>query len=131
MLLSPGCTPYTHDKPDTAPNQQGFARHFGFSPPADVTELYYYADELGIDAKYQLGFKADRSTVDRIVSSLDLKKPDKGFVEERIGTEFPWWTRSDFKDLKPYWKRSSDGKAFKYLWYDESKKQAWYLEFDL
>jgi hypothetical protein len=134
LIILPCCllsffeTSYTYDKPDTPENKKGFERHFGFSPPSDVTELYYYVDELGIDAKYQLGFKANRSTIDKIISNLDLKM--ESGIAESIATEFSWWQRSDLKNLKPYWKQSDNGRYFRYLWYDEQKKQVWYLEFD-
>ncbi len=51
-----GCTSYDHDKPDTENNKAGFERHFGFEPTEDITNIYYYADELGIDQTYQLSF---------------------------------------------------------------------------
>ncbi len=121
-------TPYTHDRPDTIENKKGFERHFGVSPSPDVTELYFYADELGIDAKYQLGFKADRSTVDKIIAKLGLEQMDQSF-DDQIATEFPWWQKSDLAGLKPY--HVQIAKVHKYLWYDEKKRQVWYLDFDL
>jgi hypothetical protein len=124
------CTPYTYDQSDTPENKRGFERHFGLAPSPDVIELYYYADELGIDTTYQLGFRANRSTIDRIVSDLDLEQMDKEF-EDLIAREFPWWKKTDLKNLRPYWKRSADGQLFKYLWYDEKKQQAWYLEYSV
>ena len=56
-------TDYDFDEPDTAANQEGFERHFGFAVPASVSDLYYFADELGADVKYQIGFKTDQETI--------------------------------------------------------------------
>ena len=59
-----GCEPqYNHDRPDTEPNRAGFQKHFGFPAPDSVSNLYYFADALGADVKYQLGFSADGAVI--------------------------------------------------------------------
>jgi len=127
-VLLAACTSYTHDQPDTKANIAGFERHFCFAPPPDVSELYYYVDELGADVKYQLGFKAELSTVEKIVSELALKQ-EQPAPSQAIATEFPWWQESELASLTPYWKKNQEGDYYWYLWYDVDSQRVWFLEF--
>ena len=122
--------PYTTDKPDTSENQKGFEVHFGFPPPADVTELYYYADTLGIDGTYQLGFKAEPATIEKIITENSLQPADD-CPPPTFAVEFTWWKNADLEALESCWVGGVEGKTATYLWYDEKTRQAWYLDYDL
>ncbi len=82
------CTRYTHDKPDTRENRAGFEKHIGFEAPASVSNLYYYADELGADVTYQLGFYTDEKIIEKIISQLSLNQ-DPPDTEVGVDREFP------------------------------------------
>ena len=124
------CTGYDFDVPDTAANQAGFERHFGFAVPASVSDLYYFADELGADVKYQIGFKTDQQTIERIASELDLVQgePELHFG---LAQEFAWWDKEAIKNLTPYWKSNQDNDYYWFLWFDPSSQRAYYIEFSL
>ena len=79
VVLVSSCTKYDHDSPDTQANRDGFRRHIGFAPSDAVSKLYYYADELGADVSYQLGFETDRKTIDAVVVSLGLAQKQSDF----------------------------------------------------
>jgi hypothetical protein len=40
-----------------------------------------------------IGFKAERSTIDKIIANLELKQTGEAF-DEGISDEFPWWQKS-------------------------------------
>jgi hypothetical protein len=125
------CTPYDYDKPDTPANQKGFERHFGFAVPETVSDLYYFADELGADVTYRLGFKADQKTIDKIVSDLHLIQDEPELVGPRLVYEFPWWDEEDIGNLTPYWKSNSKKDYYWLLWYNPATERAYYIEFSL
>ena len=124
------CTSYDYDKPDTSDNQKGFERHFGFPVPASVSDVYYFADELGADVKYQLGFKTDQATVDAIVAALELKQAEPEFGVG-IAQEFPWWDKDTVENLTPYWKSNSEEHYYWFLWYDSESQRVYYIEFSV
>ncbi len=125
-----GCTDYDFDEPDTPSNRKGFERHFGFAVPASVSDLYYFADELGADVKYQMGFKTDQETIDRIASALSLvqKEPES---HVRLAREFDWWDQDVTETLTPYWKSNQDDDYYWYLWFNPIQQRAYYIEFSL
>jgi hypothetical protein len=125
------CTNYDHDKPNTSANQKGFERHFGFTVPDSVTDLYYFADELGVDVTYRLGFKADQETIDKIVSGLRLTQGEPELVGPSLGYEFPWWDEQDIGNLTPYWKSNQKKDYYWLLWYNPASQRAYYVEFSL
>lgn len=124
------CTDYDVDAPDTPANQRGFERHFGFAVPASVSELYYYADELGADVAYQLSFKADQQTIEKIAAELGLAQAALDFGVE-LAREVDWWDEDAIKNLTPYWKRNAAKDYYWVLWYDPLDQRAYYLEFSL
>jgi hypothetical protein len=130
VLTLGACTEYDHDQPDTPANREGFERHFGFSVPASVTDLYYFADELGADVKYQLGFKADQETVDRIVAELDLVQTEPEF-QVGVAQELEWWHEDRIEGLMPYWKSNRDADYFWFLWFDPVSQRVYYIEFSV
>lgn len=130
MLLLSACTDYDYDQPDTPANRAGFERHFGFEAPESVSDLYYYADELGADVTYQLGFTVDRATVDRIVAELDLMQGEIVF-NATFAREFDWWNVDTVEALTPYGWRNDDEDYYRFLWYDPAARRVYYLEYSL
>ena len=124
-------TDYDIDQPDTPANKEGFERHFGFPVPASVSDLYYFADELGADGKYQLGFTTDQETIERIVSELDLTQGEPAFNCIGLIYEFDWWEKDVVNGLTPYWKSNQDNDYYWFLWFDPSSQRAYYIEFSL
>lgn len=125
------CTSYDYDKPNTPANLKGFERHFGLAAPESVTDLYYFADELGVDVTYRLGFKADQETIDKIISNLRLTQREPELVGPNLGHEFPWWDEKDIGNLIPYWKTNKKKDYYWLLWYNPATHRAYYVEFSL
>lgn len=128
LIAGAACTAYDEDRPDTQANRAGFERHLHRPVPASVSDLYYYADELGADVVYQLGFQADPTTVADIVTELGLvQRP----ADIRIGLAraFDWWDADRIADLTPYWKHNEADDYAWYLWYDPDLQRVYYLEF--
>lgn len=127
------CTAYDHDTPDTAANLAGFERHFGFEPPDDVTDVYYYADEMGADVTYQLGFAAAPETVARIVAALELAQADatarRDFNLAR--DDLAWWDEADIAQAAFYQKTNDKQDYWQALWYSEATGRVYYLEYSL
>jgi hypothetical protein len=131
LLLLVACTDYDHDVPDTPANLAGFERHFGFVTPADVTGVYYFADELGADVLYQLGFEANPETVARIVSALDLAQSEPPQNGLGLAYDLSWWDEEAIQDATLYWTSSDDQAYWRMLWYNEDTHQIYYLEYSL
>jgi hypothetical protein len=85
---------------------------------------------MGFDPKYQLGFKADQDTIDRIVSELALEQGEPGF-DSSIAQDFSWWDNEDIKSLTPYWRTNEDKTYYRFLWYNPVTEKAYYLEYGL
>ncbi len=130
-LLACG-TEYDYDVPDTAANRDGFERHFGFAAPANVTDLYYFADELGADVKYQLGFEAGPETVADIVATLNLTQSDSTKAHGlNLAYDFPWWDGEDIQRATLYQKTNAEEDYWWELWYSEATGRVYYLEYSL
>jgi hypothetical protein len=130
LLITVACTDYDYDQPNTPANRAGFERHVGFEVPDTVSDLYYYADELGVDVTYQLGFAADRATVDRIVAELNLVQREATF-NATFAREFDWWDADAVEALTPYGWSNDDGDYYRILWYDPTAGRVYYLEYSL
>jgi hypothetical protein len=93
VALLSSCTHYNVATADTLANRKGFESHFGFAPNNTVTNVYYYADELGADVRYQLAFQCPKATVDRIIAKLSLKSvpPDQAQSLLDPHDDLPWW----------------------------------------
>lgn len=131
FLLACG-TVYDYDVPDTAANRDGFERHFGFAAPADVADLYYFADELGADVKYQLGFKVGPETVAAVVTALDLAPLDASEARGlSIAHDFPWWDKADIQRATFYQKTNAGEDYWWEFWYSEATGYVYYLEYSL
>jgi hypothetical protein len=132
LVALAACTDYDHDTPDTEANRAGFERHFGFEAPSEVTDVYYFADEMGADVLYQLCFAAGPKTVDRIVTALDLAPAIKG-RERGLGLayEFSWWDEDDIHQATRYQKANNSQDYWRVLWYSEVTGRVYYLAYSL
>lgn len=118
-------------QPDTKFNKKRFSEFFGFHPTEDVNNLYCHADEMGIDHDYQFAFNCDTATVSKIVSSLKLKKKDQpDNFSSGLWHNYQWWDSATIETLVPYHMKGEHERHW-YLWYDSSKKKAYYFEFDM
>ncbi len=124
-------TDYDFDQSDTEANRKGFERHIGFPVPASVSDVYYFADELGADVTYQLGFTADQETVNRIVSELGLTQEAPALDCTGLVREFDWWKEDAVEGLSPYWKSNDDHDYYWFLWFDPANRKVYYLEFSV
>jgi hypothetical protein len=117
--------------PDTKFNKKRFSEFFMFDPTPDVKNIYCYADEIGIDHDYQFSFNCDTTTINKIVSNLNLKK---GIIDDNNGNglwhDFPWWDSAKIGNLKPFSKKG-EHETYWYLWYDLPKQKAYYFSFDM
>ena len=125
-----GCEPqYDVGLADTSSNRAGLKRHLGFAPPDAVTDVYYYADALGADATYQLTFRLDQSTLEKIVEGLELTQREPEILPD--GREFEWWDAEEIKHFPLHWKKDEQKELYCYLWHDAKSGRAFYLEFTL
>lgn len=122
---------YDADKPDTENNRNHFFDYLKVKPGKDVKDLYTYGNYRGIDYKVLIAFKADKATIDSIISIKELKlsteEHDHGLM---LKEQFHWWDNKTINGLQPY-KRDVDAEHCEYLWYDHKTGKAWYLEFSL
>ncbi len=126
-----GCEPqYNHDQPDTAANRQGFEKHLGVPASDAVSNVYYYADALGADSTYQLGFTATPDIIKQIVTELNLVATDPN-TDGLIGRDFDWWIAEEIVRLPMYCRKTEGKEHYRCLWYAEKTKQAYYLEYSL
>ncbi|MNS30647.1 hypothetical protein D3C72_626830 [compost metagenome] len=119
-------------KSDTEFNKKRFKNFLQIELTSDVKNIYCYADEMGIDQNYQFSFNCDTSTVIRILQKHQLRldtATSYGFSAE-LQKEFVWWKCNDIKKLPMYsWK--GDNEYYKYFWYNQKTRKAYYLDFDL
>ncbi len=125
-----GCTDYDVDTPDTAANRKGFERHFKLEPDEDVAQVYYYADELGADVRYQLSFRCGRETIDEIISRLSLAEApeDHGGLAPR--DDLTWW-KPDSTSGRSHWVKERRNEHFWELWYSAEDGKAYYHEYSM
>jgi hypothetical protein len=118
-------------KPDTKYNRKRFTDFFGFVPTNDVSDLYCYNDQIGIDSKFQFSFKCDTATKARIIKYLELS-PERMPNNSSSGlwTSFKWWNTGKIKTLVPY-SYKTENQYYRYLWFDDSTGTAFYLDFDM
>jgi hypothetical protein len=132
ILTLVACTDYDHDTPNTAANLAGFERHIGFAAPADVSQVYYFADEMGADVLYQLGFETSPQTVTRIVDGLALEPATDAYkVGRNLAYDLPWWDEADIQQAALYRKTNAEQDYWWALWYSEATGHAYYFEYSL
>jgi hypothetical protein len=117
--------------PDTKYNKKRFTDFFGMEPTNDVSNIYCYNDQIGIDSKFQFSFRCDTTTRSRIIEYLRLSPESKPNNSSReLWTTFKWWDSSRIETLVPYSYKIED-RYYRYLWYDESASTAYYLDYDM
>jgi len=130
-LLLAACTDYDVGTADTPANREGFTKHIGFEPSDDVTEVYYYADELGADVQYQLSFKCPKEVAEKIIRDLSLQPKPDDYSGLDPRDDLNWW-KPDSTEGHPMWiKRAKDGQHHWELWYSEENGSAYYHEYSI
>lgn len=137
--------------PDTKSNKQRFFEYFYFYPTSDVTNLYCYSDQLGIDASYWFAFECNDSTIQKIIAKLRLKlEPSQEYITTRDingniidsilifnnnglsgglnSNPTFWWDTAFINTSRPFIK--SEGALYWILWYDKLNKKVYFLTFD-
>ncbi|MCK5116663.1 MAG: hypothetical protein KAR44_08685 [Candidatus Aegiribacteria sp.] len=125
-----GCTAYDVDTPDTAANRKGFERHLMLAPTDAVSQVYYYADEMGADVRYQLSFKCDKTTIDQIVTGLSLSQAPAEYNGLAPRDDLKWW-KSDSIKGRTLWVRERTDEYYWELWYSENDSVAYYHEYSI
>lgn len=128
--LVSGCTSYDIDTPDTTANRKGFERHLKITRTDAVTGVYYYADEIGADVRYQLTFKCDRKTIDQIINSLSLTQAPVGYEGLAPRDDLGWW-KPDSTEDKTHWIHEKKDEYYRELWYSEDDGVAFYHEYSI
>lgn len=131
LLTLNSCTRYDIDIADSPNNQSGFEYHLGQAPTAEISGIYYYANELGADVSYQLRFEATEATVQPLIQSLGLSNEFPAIEQAIARTDFSWWNADQIEALRPYWKTNGSEDYYWILWFDETAEEAFFLEFSL
>jgi hypothetical protein len=132
FLSLASCTEYNLEIADSPANRKGFEQSFGFAADANVTQVYYYADEFGADVRYQLSFKCPRFVVDKIISELSLKPVPQDTADSLLDPrdDLPWW-KPDSIDGRDLWIKEEKNQYYRQLWYSEKDGMAFYLEYSV
>lgn len=130
-LLLAACTDYDVGTADTPANRKGFAKHIGFEPGSDVTNVYYYADELGADVRYQLSFQCPKQVAEKIIETLSLQPnpPKYNGLDPREDLE--WWTPDSTEELPMWIKESEDDQYCWVFWYSKEDGRCYYHEYSI
>ena len=132
VLLMASCTEYDLEIADSPANRKGFEESFGFAADANMSQVYYYADEFGADVRYQLSFKCPRVVVDKIISELSLKPVPQDTADSLLDPreDLPWW-QPDSIDGRDLWIKEEGNQYYRQLWYSEKNGMAFYLEYSV
>lgn len=125
LLVFGSCTRFDTKTPDASANRKGFETHLGFPPAEEVTEVYFYADEWGGDAKYLLAFKAPSEVVDRIVREQGLK-PATTCIYAGDQERYPWWDPQVRRLGRCYALEDEQREILCYLWYEPESRRCQY-----
>jgi hypothetical protein len=126
--VSPRFDAYT---PDTKYNKERFKDFLQVPLTADVKDIYCFADAIGIDADYQFAFHCDTATVSRIIRQHGLTLAQETTMDvSGLQNDFPWWDKNTIAQLSLYI-HESENRYFKYFWYDSTKQQAYFFDFDM
>jgi hypothetical protein len=128
ILLIYGCTAYDIGTPDSEANRKGFEQHLKLKPTEAVSQVYFYADELGADVRYQLSFKCNKEIINQIVTNLSLKQEPANNSGLDPRDDLRWW-KPDSTSGRTFWKREEENDYFWELWYSEKDNIAFYHEY--
>jgi hypothetical protein len=126
-----GCTRYDVGTPDTEANRNGFARHIGFAPGTNASRVFYYADELGSDVRYQLAFVCDQSTATGIVTLLKLSPITEKYEGLRPRDDLLWWKADSIAGLPCWSMKETNHEYFRVFWYDVTNRTGFYMEYSM
>ena len=130
-LLLAACTDYDVHTADTPANRKGFAKHLGFEPGSAVSEVYYYADELGADVRYQLSFKCPKEVAEKIIGGLSLQPRPDDYSGLDPRDDLKWWKPNSIEGLSMWIKRTQGGQYHREFWYCDEDGLAFYHEYSI
>lgn len=128
-LLIAACSDYDVDTADAPVNRNGFSKHMGFEPGSDVTAVYYYADELGADVRYQLSFQCPKEIAEKIISFLSLQSKPADYSGLDPRDDLKWWEPNSTDTLPMWIKTAKDGQYHWEFWYSEEDGRSFYHEY--
>lgn len=120
ILLLCACSRSDYNKPDSAANRTGFEKWLGVKPDNKVTNVFFYSDEWGGDAKYWFAFSAPQDVVNHIIKHLGLK-PDFAQWDEGnspSADDFSWWDASERNSSKFFKYEDKEKEILYRLWYN-------------
>lgn len=129
-VMTFGCSNYDLDTPDAPANRKGFEQHLGFKPGKEISQVYFYADELGADVRYQLSFKCNKKVIDSIISRLSLVPASETFHGLAPRDDLPWWKPDSIKG-RAHWVKEKKDTYYWDLWYSEDDQIAFYQEYSI
>lgn len=124
-----GCSRYDAKTPDTQANRKGFAHIIGFSPTSDVTEIYFYADEMGFEPLYCLAFQSSPKNVKKIIEKFNLKKNNNTNWEEpfAVPKDLFWWNAEERKKSEFYSSQVEQTETAYYFWYNPQNSKCQFM----
>ena len=120
-LLLAGCSRYDPTKPDTPANKKGFKAILRVDPNQNVKDIYFFADEHGIDPVYCIAFQTSSEVVQKIIANFNLQERENASWKEpfnRLPTEFAWWNAEERSKSKYYFSRKESPENEYRLWFD-------------
>ncbi len=115
--------------PDTRFNKKRFEEFFGFKPTSDITDIFCYSDEIGIDASYYFSFNCSDLTYDKIRTDLKLTTDTTNISLSGFNINYSWWDNTKIENIKPLTRQ--EGQLSWYLWYDRENGHIYFLTFDV
>lgn len=123
--------PFDSETPDTENNKYHYEHLINVKLTPDVNNIYAYGDELGIDASYYLAFECNYNTALRIIKSNNFLQDSETGIPLVSEFKMKWWNESEIDSLTRYVYKNESKTYFKYFWYNELNKHAYFLDFDL
>lgn len=129
MLFSAGCSRYDAKTPDTRNNRNGFARVTGIAPGADITEIYFYADETGFDPLYCFAFRSSPQAAQRLIAQLNLKKGKNCDWNDPfpVPGDLFWWNSDERKTSEFYSTQLEKTETACYFWYNSQTEKCQFM----
>ncbi len=128
---SGGHPPFDYQTPDTKNNIFHYENLIHVDITPDVTNLYTYGDEIGIDASYYLAFECNPETAQAIIDSNDMQSDCFNITILNNGFKMSWWDLQEIKTLPQFCWSNDNETYFKHFWYDPQTKRAFFMDFDI
>lgn len=130
-FLVAACTDYDVETADTRANKRGFAKHLGFEPSDEVSGIYYYADEVGGDVRYQITFECSKELAEKIIRFQTLQPKPDNYSGLSPRDDLKWW-KPDSIEGRPMWiKKDETGRYYREFWYSKEDGRAYYHEYSI